>query len=530
MIGLIPLLLLLAPMATDTYIVTGTVVDHLQNRPLHTILVTLTSTQDRRLTVSQITGADGRFGFNNVPAGKYTLSAQRRGNNRPQLYREDGGYSTAIAVGPGLPSQNIVFPLEAPGSISGTVLDQNGDPPAAAQVWLYRKTVSGGKPEIQIAGQRPVDRSGNFHAGHLGPGTYFVAVSGRPWFTRTLPGGASPANPELDTVFPVTYYGDTIDPATASPVNLAEGGSATIQINLRAVPAVHVDLGPQPPADGGHNRFRNTFLTVETIGGNTMPVLANMAGMNGRQELGVAPGHYILHTTTFNSSGGAMRGTMGPGARIDVTGNTSISPGDLKPTSLSGQLRFESSEPPRGQTFLLFSCGNRRFPVRVLKDGSLQSNGQAPGAGRCEVSLANAPGFYLKSIAAGDAKASPDTVELAEGVDNRITAVAATGAMSELDGMTVQNDQPLSSAMVLLLPEDPERASLIRRDQSDSDGSFLLRDILPGRYTLLAIDNGKGLAYRDPAAIQPYLTQGVAVEFPRRDKTPVRVNVAARRE
>src|SRR5690242_6362745 len=225
-----------------------------------------------------------------------------------------------------------------------------------------------------------------------------------------------------------------------------------------------------------------------------------------------------------------MRGTMGPGSRIDITGDTSINPGDLKPTSVSGQLRFEGSEPPRGQTFLLFSCGNRRFPVRILKDGSLQSNGEAPSAGRCEVALANAPGFYLKSIAVGDAKPSADTVELAEGVDNRITAVAATGAMSELVGVTVQNDQPLSSAMVLLLPEDPARASLIRRDQSDSDGSFLLRDILPGRYTLLAIDNGKGLAYRDPAVIQPYLAQGVAVEFPRRDKTPVRVNVAARKE
>ena len=45
--------------------------------------------------------ADGRFGFNNVPAGKYSLSAQRRGNSPPQRYRQDDQYSTAIAVGPG---------------------------------------------------------------------------------------------------------------------------------------------------------------------------------------------------------------------------------------------------------------------------------------------------------------------------------------------------------------------------------------------------------------------------------------------
>ena len=81
--------------------------------------------------------------------------------------------------------------------------------------------------------------------------------------------------------------------------------------------------------------------------------------------------------------------------------------------------------------------------------------------------------------------------------------------MSELTGVAVQNEQPFSAAMVLLLPEDVTRASLIRRDQSDSDGTFTLPEILPGRYTLIAIDNGKDLAYRDPAAIQPYLAQGV---------------------
>jgi hypothetical protein len=520
---LVPLLfLLLAAPMSDTFIVTGTVVDHLQNRPLNYILVTLTSTEDRKLTVSAITAADGRFGFNNVPAGKYTLSAQRRGNSAPQLYQQNDQYSTAIAVGPGLSSQNIVFPLDAPGSISGTVLDQNGEPAAAAQVWLFRNAVSGGRAEIRMFGQHAADRSGAFHIGHLGPGTYFLAVSAQPWYARSFPQINGPRNPELDVAYPITYYGDTTDPGSAAPVNLAEGGSANIQINLRAVPAVHVDLGGDAP-DG---RPAGNNLAVQTLGGNTIPIAPNFFGTNGRQEMGgIAPGHYILRKMSFNGE----RGRMGPAARIDVTENTNVAAADLKTTSLSGQLTFEGSDRPPDQPFLQFSCANRRFALRVLKDGSLQSSGQFIEPAHCEVALANAPGFYLKSVAVRDAKSSTDTVDVIEGVDNRITAVAAKGVMSELAGITVQNEQPLSSAMVLLLPEDLTRASRIRRDQSDSDGSFTLSEILPGRYTLLAIDNGKGLADRDPAVIQPYLAQGAAVEFPRQNNAPVKVNVVARR-
>ena len=66
---------------------------------------------------------------------------------------------------------------------------------------------------------------GRFSCRHLGPGTYFIAVAARPWYARSLPQMAAQANPELDVAYPITYYGDTTDPASATPVNLAEGGS-----------------------------------------------------------------------------------------------------------------------------------------------------------------------------------------------------------------------------------------------------------------------------------------------------------------
>jgi hypothetical protein len=52
---------------------------------------------------------------------------------------------------------------------------------------------------------------------------------------------------------------------------------------------------------------------------------------------------------------------------------------------------------------------------------------------------------------------------------------------------------------------------LFRRDQSDSDGSFSLRDVVPGQYILVAIEDGWTLDWAEPQVIARYLPAGIAV-------------------
>jgi hypothetical protein len=47
--------------------------------------------------------------------------------------------------------------------------------------------------------------------------------------------------------------------------------------------------------------------------------------------------------------------------------------------------------------------------------------------------------------------------------------------------------------------------SLTRRDQSDSDGSFSLRDVVPGQYIVVAIEDGWELDWARPNAMGRYL-------------------------
>jgi hypothetical protein len=66
--------------------------------------------------------------------------------------------------------------------------------------------------------------------------------------------------------------------------------------------------------------------------------------------------------------------------------------------------------------------------------------------------------------------------------------------------------------MVVLVPNDPEANSeLFRRDQSDQDGSFSLQTVVPGQYTIVAIENGWDLNWSQPGVIAHYLPQGKKV-------------------
>jgi hypothetical protein len=67
------------------------------------------------------------------------------------------------------------------------------------------------------------------------------------------------------------------------------------------------------------------------------------------------------------------------------------------------------------------------------------------------------------------------------------------------------------------------------RDQSDSHGTFTLNWALPGRYTLVAIDNGRGLAYADPTVIAPYLQAGRVLDLPLANDATVQVEVQPRK-
>ncbi len=176
---------------------------------------------------------------------------------------------------------------------------------------------------------------------------------------------------------------------------------------------------------------------------------------------------------------------------------------------------------------LLVRSGNELSSASVEKDGSFAANGSTLFGGRYSVQLQNAPGYYLKSIAAKGAAFSRGELDIADGASVELALVAAKDA-SKVSGMAVREGKAFGGAMVLLIPEDLNRTDFIRRDQSDSDGTFTLNDVPPGRYTLFALDNGRDLEYQEPSAVKPYLSQGQAVNVPVPINSVLKIDVVSR--
>jgi hypothetical protein len=146
-------------------------------------------------------------------------------------------------------------------------------------------------------------------------------------------------------------------------------------------------------------------------------------------------------------------------------------------------------------------------------------------SGTYEVSIANSSSVYLANMAASGAKANGRTLEIPNGATVQLAMLLSKG-IGEVKGTAMRADKGFAGAMIVLVPENPSsHTALFRRDQSDSDGTFMLRQVVPGKYTVLAIKDGWEMAWSNPAALAPYLAGGTSLEVQPGGKFDVTVKV-----
>jgi hypothetical protein len=492
--------------SAGAYRIAGTVVNAVTGGPVRGATVAVLAEEDSRRIASVQSGNDGRFDIPGLAAGTFQLSASKRGY-ASAFYDEHEEFSSAIVTGDGQDTGGLVFRLTPGAVLRGVVTADGGDAMDGAQVMLFKKP-QGHTPgeKIAQADSTVTDDTGSYEFGNLGKGEYLLAVKAEPWYAMHSAGGGSrqgEGNRALDVAYPITFFDSTTDEAAASPIVLTGGARAEADVSLHAVPALRLVVEAPRKPDGSIARPE----LKQTIFGTA--VSAHSAGFmdaiqTGSTEFtGVAPGQYEL--------------TQGDPPRVvELDANTSqqVEPGaGIPAVAVSGTLQTATGGSLSGEAvvFLEPADSSRGLKPMVSDFNRGSFSFAAVPAGkwklRAEIGGMQAP---VISIAVGGRPHSGNLVTMQDRALTLVVKVSAGG--TRVEGFAGAVGKGKAGVLVLLVPRDAAAfPELVRRDQSNSDGSFSMRDAVPGQYTVVAIEDGWTLDWTRPEVIGRYLPGGIAV-------------------
>jgi hypothetical protein len=504
---------------TNGYIVAGLVVNSVSGQRLAGVSITLAPDRSGDPSQTVQSSDEGRFHFAPVAAGKYMLSASGPGYRAQGLNQHEYFFS-AVVTGPDQDTSNIVFRLQPDASIRGQVIDEQSEPVRNATAQLFTVDESSGTRRIVQATNAGTDDRGFYHFAHLAPGTYYVAVSARPWYAQYAPlrsrgtqprtdaetsARAQQESSQLDMAYPLTFYPDATDSSQANVIDLHAGERTGADIVIRAVPAVHLSVH----TDWQQQHGASPRIMQRVFDNLLVPVLAiqGYGYVQGVYEFaGLAPGHYVIEAPSADAGG-----RNGWYREVELYGNMELGASDSPPmASVTGMVVYEGSPPPRGSVYIELSNvqNGDGWSGQVSDKGlfGLKDNDVRPGT--YDLHLYGGPDWFITRLVAQNAKVQETQITVPPGASARLVCTA-TRISSNVTGTVLVNDKPLAGAMVLLVPDDTTRqVSRVRRDQSDSDGSFTLRQVLPGNYTVLALRDGWELEWGNLQNLKPYLPHG----------------------
>jgi hypothetical protein len=394
-------------------------------------------------------------------------------------------------------------------------------------VTLHYENHQQGVDQIQTFRSAQTDDLGAYEFTPLMPGTYFVSASATPWYAVHPNSGPTSSGPEnqvaspatvdrsLDVTYPVTYYPDVTEADSAAPIPLRGGERIQVDIHLNPVPGLRLIF----------------HLPGDDKAGFTMPQLEQPVfdGSTAVQSNGIrmiSPG--VLEISGIPAGRYNIR-IPGAGQELQMNGVDLSADGEevdishaeaLSTVKVSAQVLGGGALPTVVAVGL--SLGPRTPGTWRRIDSKGEAEFQRMAAGRYEVLIGGFGKRYsIQHISAEGAAVSGHTVRIAAGASLSLTITLSAGD-AEVQGTARRAGRAFAGAMIVLVPKNPDvNHDLFRRDQSDLDGTFVFHGVVPGSYTILAIENGWDLDWSQPGVIAAYRKHGQTIEVGNQVRQPL---------
>jgi hypothetical protein len=456
------------------------------------------------------TDGQGRYEFTELPAGRYTLKASKSAYvtlEYGQRRAFEGGKPIELADGATLDKVDMSLPRG--GVISGTVVDDMGEPVAGISVTALRSQYGEGKRKLVATGITvQANDLGQYRLYGLQPGAYFVGTRSTPFLLDGYPSAPS-------------YYPGTLNPAEGQRVTVRvgqeRGGVDLMQPpgRLARVSGAVVDSAARPL----------TGASVSIVSPSTGYMLSAPVKPDGSFLLSnVAPGEYVLAAIVRGPGIGDLQQTMlpititgedlaglvlqmTPGSR--VIGRIVSEEGRSLPSSPAG-IRVDPLPMTTDVPIRIQNIGTQGI---VSDDWSFEMKGLG---GTMLFRPSRLPaGYMLKSVLLDGRDVTDTLIDIRGTEDLTGLQVVVTSRVTEINGAPRDaKGQPLLEYTVVVFAEDAARwkypSRFLATARPDQQGRFRIANLPPGRYLAVALEYLEEGQSEDPdylEALRPLATR-----------------------
>jgi len=469
------------------------------------------------------TNENGEYEIKDVKPGRYTLMVMRNGYVSQSYGQKSTDLmssmmspmqGTQLTVRAGETLAQVNFQMIRGGAVEGQITDQNNEPLSRVMVQLSRYRTMQGKRSLMPVSMGQTDDRGHFRLFEIAPGSYYLSAS---YGSFGFPDGGG--------AFPPTYYPGALSPQEASKLQVAPAAEIT-GINMALTEAASFTIsgkvmrGDGKPATGA--RLMSMRHPPEGFG---MMFGGSGVDADGSFKLGnMLPGKYRL-TTSTTRDGKQESGSVIVEVGSEDLQNVFIMLGNG--AEVSGKIVVEGQstqpiEPRQIRVMLVPDAGPMMGGFfgggpQETKDDLTFTQNVAEGSMRFSVNLPTG-NFYVKSIRMDGRDVTDQTVDFKNNDRFHGVEVVISSQGGQLSGVVRKEEggEVLRGATVVVFPSDPERQSksrFVKAVQTDQQGSFDAKGLVPGEYLVCALLSHEAGAETDVSYLKEIEKLGKRVEL-----------------
>lgn len=500
---------------------------------------------DLQLVRTVVADNAGSYVFSDLPAGRYAIVASSPGYVDAQFGQEmPSQLGTPIQLANRQKLDHLDITLLKGGVITGTLVNEHGNPATGIHVLAMRVDTSSGDRQLIGLGDEKVDDRGVYRIYGLPPGNYVVtavppanlnaltetlqrfaqfnagsaaiASSFRNWpgsesmATQGRAGGRGvnqtflmpPTSPASDDKqhfdYARAYFPGTPSVTAATTIALRAGEErAGIDFRLDLVPTaklegsvvaetslrgVSLQLIPQENREVGSEAGSTT--SVSSDGTFTFA--------------SVVPGRYTIEARAYDAANGSTTNTLWGELPVTVDGQIQR---DLmvmmqQSMTITGQINTDpsASGPSMNMGPLRVSLSQRggQVDVRAVIDGTGRFTIHGVVPGRYALDVNGAGGWFAKSAITGGQDALDFGLQVRTGDAPGDLLITMTNRVTQVSGRLLDaTGRPTANYTVIVFATEAEywlaRARRIQAVRPATDGSFSIRGLPPGDYMIAAI-------------------------------------------